>query len=190
MLSFVILGQLWLAHHRIFGVIARVDYAVLVRNLVFLGLIAVMPFPVRLLSDYPRRPLAVASYAVAFITAMQLLQRLLWLEQVPARAPGPAQGAGPGGGPRRLRPGPAGLAGGVRRGGAGGDVRPGVRDAGVGGDHPAAVGGGTAHQLAMVAADRDLTPSAYPRASRWPPPSHAAHPRCPRRYTQNFWAAA
>jgi Endosomal/lysosomal potassium channel TMEM175 len=34
-LSFVILGQLWLAHHRIFGVIARVDYAVLVRNLVF-----------------------------------------------------------------------------------------------------------------------------------------------------------
>jgi hypothetical protein len=63
-LSFVILGQLWLAHHRIFGVIARVDYAVLVRNLVFLGLIAIMPFPVRLLSDYSNRPLAVAIYAV------------------------------------------------------------------------------------------------------------------------------
>jgi uncharacterized membrane protein len=78
-LSFVILGQLWLAHHRIFGVIARVDYPVLVRNLVFLGLIAIMPFPVRLLSDYTRRPLAVAIYAVAFITAMQL-QRLIWLD--------------------------------------------------------------------------------------------------------------
>jgi len=78
-LSFVILGQLWLAHHRIFGVIARVDYAVLVRNLVFLGLIAIMPFPVRLLSDYSNRPLAVAIYAVAFITAMQL-QRLIWLD--------------------------------------------------------------------------------------------------------------
>jgi hypothetical protein len=78
-LSFVILGQLWLAHHRIFGVIARVDYAVLVRNLVFLGLIAIMPFPVRLLSDYTKRPLAVGIYAVAFITAMQL-QRLLWLD--------------------------------------------------------------------------------------------------------------
>jgi uncharacterized membrane protein len=77
-LSFVILGQLWLAHHRIFGVIARVDYGVLVRNLVFLGLIAVMPFPVRLLSDYARQPLAVAVYAVAFISAMQL-QRLIWL---------------------------------------------------------------------------------------------------------------
>jgi uncharacterized membrane protein len=78
-LSFVILGQLWLAHHRIFGVIARVDYTVLVRNLLFLGLIAIMPFPVRLLSDYTRRPLAVAIYAVAFITAMQL-QRLIWLD--------------------------------------------------------------------------------------------------------------
>jgi uncharacterized membrane protein len=78
-LSFVILGQLWLAHHRIFGVVARVDYTVLVRNLVFLGLIAVMPFPVRLLSDYPHRPLAVATYAVAFIAAMQL-QRLIWLD--------------------------------------------------------------------------------------------------------------
>ena len=78
-LSFVILGQLWLAHHRIFGVIARVDYAVLVRNLLFLGLIAIMPFPVRLLSDYTRRPLAVAIYAVAFISAMQL-QRLIWLD--------------------------------------------------------------------------------------------------------------
>ena len=78
-LSFVILGQLWLAHHRIFGVIARVDYTVLVRNLVFLGLIAIMPFPVRLLSDYTRRPMAVAIYAVAFIAAMQL-QRLIWLD--------------------------------------------------------------------------------------------------------------
>jgi uncharacterized membrane protein len=78
-LSFVILGQLWLAHHRIFGVLARVDYAVLVRNLVFLGLIAIMPFPVRLLSDYTNRPLAVAIYAVTFITAMQL-QRLIWLD--------------------------------------------------------------------------------------------------------------
>jgi uncharacterized membrane protein len=78
-LSFVILGQLWLAHHRIFGVIARVDYAVLLRNLAFLGLIAIMPFPVRLLSDYANRPLAVAIYAVAFIAAMQL-QRVIWLD--------------------------------------------------------------------------------------------------------------
>ena len=77
-LSFLILGQLWLAHHRIFGVIARVDYVVLRSNLLFLGLIALMPFPVRLLSDYSDRPLAVAVYAVAFIAAM-VLQLVIWL---------------------------------------------------------------------------------------------------------------
>jgi uncharacterized membrane protein len=78
-LSFLILGQLWLAHHRIFGVIGRVDYVVLRRNLLFLGLIAVMPFPVRLLSDYHERPLAVAIYAAAFIAAMAL-QLVVWLD--------------------------------------------------------------------------------------------------------------
>jgi uncharacterized membrane protein len=76
-LSFIILGQLWLIHHRIFSVIARVDRRIMVRNLAFLGLIAIMPFPVRLLSDYHDRPLAIAVYALAFILAM-LSQRLLW----------------------------------------------------------------------------------------------------------------
>jgi uncharacterized membrane protein len=76
-LSFIILAELWLTHHRIFSVVANVDYPILVRNLAFLGLIAIMPFPVRLLSDYHDRPLAVAVYALTFIVAM-LLQRALW----------------------------------------------------------------------------------------------------------------
>ena len=76
-LSFIILGQLWLIHHRIFSVIARVDRHIMIRNLAFLGLIAIMPFPVRLLSDYHDRPLAIAVYALTFLAAM-LLQRLLW----------------------------------------------------------------------------------------------------------------
>jgi uncharacterized membrane protein len=76
-LSFIILGQLWLTHHRIFSVIARVDRPLLICNLAFLGLIALMPFPVRLLSDYHDRPLAVAVYALTFIAAM-LLQGWLW----------------------------------------------------------------------------------------------------------------
>src|SRR5215216_6688668 len=60
-------------------VAARVDYVVLRSNLLFLGLIALMPFPVRLLSDYSDRPLAVAVYAVAFIAAM-VLQLVIWLD--------------------------------------------------------------------------------------------------------------
>lgn len=77
-LSFVILGRLWLTHHRIFAVVARVDRSVLVRNLTFLAFIAVMPFPVRLLSDYHDRPLAIGVYALTFIVAM-LLQGWLWI---------------------------------------------------------------------------------------------------------------
>jgi uncharacterized membrane protein len=76
-LSVVILGRLWLTHHRIFAVIARVDQPVLVRNLAFLGLIAFMPFPVRLLSDYHDRPLAIGGYALTFMAAM-LVQWQLW----------------------------------------------------------------------------------------------------------------
>jgi uncharacterized membrane protein len=77
-LSFVILGRLWLTHHRIFAVVARVDRSVLVRNLTFLAFIAVMPFPVRLLSDYHDRPLAIGVYALTFMVAM-LLQGWLWI---------------------------------------------------------------------------------------------------------------
>jgi uncharacterized membrane protein len=78
-LSYVILGLLWLIHHRIFSVVSRVDLSILVRNLAFLGLIATMPFPVRLLGDYPDRPLAVGTYAFVFIAAM-LLQWSMWRE--------------------------------------------------------------------------------------------------------------
>ena len=76
-LSYLILGQLWLTHHRIFSVIARVDRPLLIVNLAFLGLIALLPFPVHLLADYHDRPLAVAVYALTFILAM-LLQGWLW----------------------------------------------------------------------------------------------------------------
>ena len=76
-LSYIILGQLWLTHHRIFSVIARVDRPLLTANLAFLGLIALMPFPVHLLADYHDRPLAVAIYALVFILAM-VLQGWLW----------------------------------------------------------------------------------------------------------------
>lgn len=159
-LSFVILGQLWLAHHRIFGVIARVDHAVLVRNLLFLGLIAIMPFPVRLLSDYPNRPLAVAIYAVTFITAMGL-QRLIWLDVTRPehrdllREPVPDQ----------VRTGfDRVLLGLLVMFGAAvpvGMFAPRYATL-VGSDHPAPAAGGTAHQLAIVA-EQVLTPPAYPR---------------------------
>jgi uncharacterized membrane protein len=84
-LSFLILGQLWLAHHRIFGVIARVDDGVLRRNLLFLGLIAIMPFPVRLLSHYSRRPLAVFGAIMPAGMFAPRYASLVWALMIPLR---------------------------------------------------------------------------------------------------------
>ena len=77
-LSFGVIGQLWMFQHRIFGFIARADTPILVRSLVFLGLVAFLPFPVRLFSDYHDQPAAVVIYLAVF-TAASLLQRLLWV---------------------------------------------------------------------------------------------------------------
>ena len=76
-LSFGIIGQLWLVHHRIFSVVARVDTGILVRSPVLLGLVAFLPFPVRLLSDYHDQRAAVVIYMATFFAA-SLVQRLLW----------------------------------------------------------------------------------------------------------------
>jgi Endosomal/lysosomal potassium channel TMEM175 len=44
-LSFAVIGQLWLTHHRIFSYIARVDYVLLGGSLILMGLVAFLPFP-------------------------------------------------------------------------------------------------------------------------------------------------
>ena len=48
------------------------------RSLVLLALIAFIPFPVRLLSDYHDQPAAVAIYMATF-TAATTVQRLVWV---------------------------------------------------------------------------------------------------------------
>jgi uncharacterized membrane protein len=55
-----------------------VDTHILVRGLLLLGLVTLIPFPVRLLSDYHDQPAAVALYMATF-TAASLAQRLLWV---------------------------------------------------------------------------------------------------------------
>lgn len=47
------------------------------RNVAVLGLVALMPFPVRLFSDYHDQPVAIAVYAGTFAAAA-LLQLSLW----------------------------------------------------------------------------------------------------------------
>jgi uncharacterized membrane protein len=74
---FAVIGQLWLSHHRIFSHIARVDGRLLAGSLILLGLVAFLPFPVRLLREYHNQSWAVALYMGTFAVA-SATQRMVW----------------------------------------------------------------------------------------------------------------
>ncbi len=76
-ISFVVIGIYWMAHHRYFALIRRYDNGLLMINLLFLLFIAVMPFIASLLGHYPFLPLGVIPYAVD-VSAIGLSIGVLW----------------------------------------------------------------------------------------------------------------
>jgi uncharacterized membrane protein len=76
-LSFAVIGRYWLAHHRTFSSIRRLDGGLLVLNLVFLATIVAMPFTTQLLADYGQEPVAVMAYAGSIGAAGTVLTILL-----------------------------------------------------------------------------------------------------------------
>jgi uncharacterized membrane protein len=62
-LSFAVIGLLWVRHHIFFRDLREVDLTVTLLNLVYLGLIAFLPYPTELLGDYGDQTAAVAIYA-------------------------------------------------------------------------------------------------------------------------------
>jgi uncharacterized membrane protein len=77
-LSFAVIGLFWTRHHSFFRVTRRVDGRLLALNLLYLGIIAFVPFPTRLLGLYGDRPEAVAIYAVtiSLVSAVAVAMRL------------------------------------------------------------------------------------------------------------------
>jgi uncharacterized membrane protein len=68
-LSFAVIGYYWIAHHLFFALLAFVDRSLVRENLVYLGLIAFLPFPTALIGRYDQTPVAVALYAAAVALA-------------------------------------------------------------------------------------------------------------------------
>jgi uncharacterized membrane protein len=68
-LSFSVIGYYWIAHHLFFALLAFVDRSLVRENLVYLGLIAFLPFPTALIGRYDQTPVAVALYAAAVALA-------------------------------------------------------------------------------------------------------------------------
>jgi uncharacterized membrane protein len=68
-LSFVVIGIMWVSHHSMFERIARVDRGLLFVNLLLLLGIAFLPFPTALLAEYAEEGGSNASVAAAVYSA-------------------------------------------------------------------------------------------------------------------------
>ena len=63
-LTFALIGRFWVIHHNLFETLERFDGPMMVLNLVFLMLIALMPFGMDLVDTYPDTSIAIATFAV------------------------------------------------------------------------------------------------------------------------------
>jgi uncharacterized membrane protein len=74
-ISFAVIGRYWVAHHTYFSALARIDRALIGLNLLYLGFIALLPFPTALLGEYFANPLSITIYAVnvAIVSGMEVV---------------------------------------------------------------------------------------------------------------------
>ncbi|MGN6090991.1 MAG: TMEM175 family protein [Luteibacter jiangsuensis] len=76
-LSFVVVGALWAAHHRVFGLLRRYDPAIVWPNLFLLMAIAFMPFSSALMSEHPTERVPEWFYTGTLLVAGLLQYRLV-----------------------------------------------------------------------------------------------------------------
>jgi uncharacterized membrane protein len=76
-LSFLVIGQFWLAHHRMFRYIDRFDVSLLWLNLLLLLCVAFLPFPTALMGEHDNDRIAVVFYAMA-MAATGLASAAVW----------------------------------------------------------------------------------------------------------------
>ncbi|HEY2192102.1 MAG TPA: TMEM175 family protein [Actinomycetospora sp.] len=81
LVSFFVVGIIWINHHTMLTLVDQVDRVVLFANLVLLLFVSVIPFPTRLLADYllePEGHVAAAIYSATML-AMGMAFSALWL---------------------------------------------------------------------------------------------------------------
>src|SRR5918992_3259185 len=62
-LSFAVIGRVWLVHHRFFGDVTSFDSNLMALNLIYLGLVVLIPFSSEVLGDYGDTEAGVILYA-------------------------------------------------------------------------------------------------------------------------------
>ncbi|MGZ4689323.1 MAG: TMEM175 family protein [Acidimicrobiia bacterium] len=76
-LSFLVVGMYWMAHHRTFRSLARVNRTLLWINLLLLGFVALLPFPTEIMGKYGNTTLGTVIYASSLV-AVGSISVLLW----------------------------------------------------------------------------------------------------------------
>lgn len=79
--SFLTIGIIWVNHHHLFSVIARVDNTFLILNVVFLMTIAFLPWPTALVAEFIRQEGARTTATVVYgltMTAIALMFNAVW----------------------------------------------------------------------------------------------------------------
>jgi uncharacterized membrane protein len=76
-LSFLVIGTFWIAHHRKFRFIRRYDGGLIMLNLLFLMIVAFIPFPTAILSNYTGLT-ATVFYALVMLLASLLMTAIWW----------------------------------------------------------------------------------------------------------------
>jgi uncharacterized membrane protein len=76
--SFLIIGIIWVNHHTLFGMLARVERVLLFVNLLLLMLVSVIPFPTRLLAEYLTAGTRDSHVAAAIYSATMLATAVVY----------------------------------------------------------------------------------------------------------------
>jgi uncharacterized membrane protein len=63
--GFAVLGNYWLAHHRFYGYLARIENGFVALSLLYLAFVAWLPFPTALLGEFGDNALAVSLFALS-----------------------------------------------------------------------------------------------------------------------------
>ena len=77
-ISFLVIAYYWLNHHAIFSLVKRFDMGLVWLNLIFLILIAFVPFPVDLLGDYSNSDIIVGFYCFS-LSLVGFMLMILWI---------------------------------------------------------------------------------------------------------------
>ena len=82
-ISFTVIGMIWVSHHTIFRLVRAIDHRAMVANLALLSLVVFIPFPTQVLALYisqgsdSQKELAVAFYGLS-LAAATLMLAVLW----------------------------------------------------------------------------------------------------------------